>query len=148
MEIDKINRKILNVLLGNSRLSYRDIAKEVGVSVVTILKRVKALEKEKIIKGYTTELDYEKLGCDISIIMKMRIAKGKLFEVEKKIASNANVFAVYDVTGDFDCIIIAKFKNRRAMDAFLKKTQTYEFMERTETSIILNTMKEKNIGVY
>lgn len=147
MEIDEINRKILNVLLDNSRLSYRDIAKKVGVSVVTVLKRIKVLEKEKVIKGYSAELDYEKLDRDISIVMKMRIAKGKLFEVEKKIATNDNVFAVYDVTGDFDCIIIAKFKNRRAMDAFLKKTQTYEFMERTETSIILNTIKEKNIRV-
>lgn len=147
MEIDEVNRKILNVLLDNSRLSYRDIAKKVGVSVVTVLKRIKVLEKEKVIKGYSAELDYEKLDRDISIVMKMRIAKGKLFEVEKKIATNDNVFAVYDVTGDFDCIIIAKFKNRRAMDAFLKKTQTYEFMERTETSIILNTIKEKNIRV-
>ena len=148
MKIDEINKKILNVLLSNSKLSYRDIAKKVGVSVVTILKRVKELEKEGVIKNYTVNLDYDKLDYDISVIIKMRIAKGKLFEVEKKIATNANVFAVYDVTGDFDCIIIAKFKNRRAMDAFLKKTQTYEFMERTETSIVLNTIKEKNIGVY
>jgi len=148
MERDEIDKKILNVLLENSRLSYREIAKKVGVSVVTVLKRIKILENEGVVKGYTAVLDYEKLGYDISVIIKMRIAKGKLFEVEKKLKSQASVFAVYDVTGDFDAVIIAKFKNRRAMDTFLKKTQTFEFMERTETSIVLNTIKEKNIEVY
>ena len=147
MVIDKTNTKILNVILENAKLSYREIAKRVGVSVVTILKRVKALEKAGIIKSYTADLDYEKLGYDVHVVIKMRIAKGKLFEVEKKIARNPNVFAVYDTTGTFDCIIIAKFKSRRSMDTFLKKIQTYDFVERTETSLILNTIKEKNVMV-
>lgn len=145
MKIDEIDRKILNVLVQNSRRSYREIAKEVGVSVVTVLKRVKLLEKEKAIKAYTADLDYEKLGYDVSVIIKMRISKGKLFEVEKKIAVDPHVFAVYDVTGDFDSMIIAKFKSRKSLDVFLKKIQTYEFVERTETILILNALKEKNI---
>lgn len=145
MKIDETDKKILNVLLENSKLSYRNIAKKVGVSVVTILKRVKILEKENIIKTFTTDLDYEKLGYDVSVMIKMRISKGKLFEVEKKIAVDSHVFAVYDVTGDFDSMIIAKFKSRKTLDKFLKKIQAYEFVERTETILILNTIKEKNI---
>tara|TARA_Y100000310_G_scaffold286814_1_gene311300 strand:+ start:1054 stop:1500 length:447 start_codon:yes stop_codon:yes gene_type:complete len=147
MAIDKTDTKILNVILENSRLSYREIAKKVGVSVVTILKRVKRLNKEKIIKSYTAELDYEKLGYDVHVMIKLRIAKGMLFEVEKKIAKNSHVFAVYDITGAFDSIVIAKFKTRRSLDSFLKKIQTYDFVERTETSMILNTIKEKAISV-
>lgn len=145
--IDNIDKRILNVLLANSKLSYRKIAKKVGVSVVTVLKRVKRLEKDKIIKDHTINLDYEKVGFDISIIIKMRISKGKLFEVEQKIATNPNVFAVYDITGNFDAVIIAKFKNRKSMDSFLKRIQTYSFVERIETSLILNTIKEENIKV-
>jgi len=145
MKIDSTDTKIINSLLENSRQSYRDIAKKVGVSVVTVLKRVKNLEKNKIITKYTSELDYERLGFDVSVIIKMRISKGKLFEVEKKIAMHPNVFAVYDITGAFDCQVIAKFKNRRAMDKFLKLIQTYEFVQRTETILVLNTIKEQNI---
>lgn len=145
MKIDDIDKKILNIVLKNSKLSYRAIAKKVGVSVVTILKRVKALESEKVIKTYTADLDYEKLGYDISVIIKMRISKGKLFEVEKKIAVDPHVFAVYDVTGNFDSMVISKFKSRKALDSFLKKIQKYEFVERTETVLILNTLKESNI---
>ncbi len=145
MKIDETDKKILNVLLDNSKLSYRKIAKKVGVSVVTILKRVKQLEKQGIIEKYTNKLNYEKLGYDVSVIIKMRISKGKLFEIEKKVAKHPNVFAVYDITGDFDSIVIAKFKSRRSLDAFLKKTQTYDFIERTQTILILNTIKEENI---
>ncbi len=86
-------------------------------------------------------------ALSVSIIIKLRISKGKLFEVEKKIAVNPHVFAVYDVTGHFDAVIIAKFKNRKSMDSFLKKIQTYEFIERTETNLILNEIKEQSIKV-
>ena len=79
------------------------------------------------------------------MIVEIRIAKGKLFDVEHKIASNNNVVAVYDVTGSFDAIVIARFRTRREMDAFLKKIQQYDFVERTETKFILNTIKEKQV---
>ena len=143
MNIDETDKKILNVLLENAKFSLRESAKKVGVSVVTVLKRVILLEKEKIIRAYTTELDYELLGYDVHAIISIRIAKGKLFEVEKKIAIDSHVFAVYDVTGDVDCVLVTKFKTRKDLDRFLKKMQSYDFVERTETKLILNTIKEK-----
>lgn len=146
MTIDETDRKLLDVLLTNSRLSYRQIASKVGVSVVTAINRVKKLEKEGILKGYTAALDYEKLGYDIDAIINMKISKGKLFEVENKIAHHPSVAAVFDVTGDFDSLIIAKFRNRRALDSFLKKIQTYEFVEGTNTVLILNTIKNSQIS--
>ena len=108
MMIDEIDKKILNVLMGNARLSLREIAKQIGYSVVTIMKRMKQLEKEKIIKEYIAHIDYEKLGYDVNIIIKIRVSKGKLFEVEKKIAIDQHVSAVYDIIGDFDSIVIAR----------------------------------------
>ncbi len=147
MAIDEKDVKIMNTLLENAKLSYRDIAKKVGVSVVTVLKRVKALEKQGIIQGYAAQLDYEKLGYDVHVVIKLRIGKGRLFDVEKKIASHNNVFAVYDVTGHDDALVVAKFKTRRSMDTFLKKIQKFDFVERTETQLILNTIKEKPIDL-
>lgn len=145
--IDKTDRKIINILLKNAGLSCRRIAKKTGLSTVTIINRIKKLKNEKIIKNHTVQLDYSKLGYDIEIIIKLRISKGMLLEVEKKIAKEQNVSAIYDVTGNFDAIIIAKFKNRNSMDNFLKKIQTYDFIEKTETILILNTIKEENIHV-
>lgn len=145
MELDDTDTAILNVLIENSRLSYRQIAQKVKVSVATVMHHINALEQSGIIKGYSVNIDYEKIGFDVEIIIDLRISKGKLFLVEKKIATHPNVTAVYDNTGMFDATIIAKFRNRRAMDNFLKKIQTYDFVERTETRLILNIIKEGNI---
>ena len=148
MELEETDKKILNILVENSRLSLRQIAKKANVSVATVMHHTRRLEKEKIIEKYTAKFDYEKIGYDVEVMIELRISKGKLFEVEKRIANNPNVFAIYDVTGPFDAVILARFPTRRQMDNFLKKIQTYEFVERTETKLILNTIKEENIAVF
>jgi DNA-binding Lrp family transcriptional regulator len=141
------DKKILNILVGNSRLSLRQIAKKADISVATAMHHIKSLEKERVIKKYTAKLDYEKAGYDVEVIIEIRISKGKLFDIERKIAWDPNVFAVYDTTGAFDALVLARFRTRRQMDNFLKKLQAYEFVERTETKLILNTIKEENIGI-
>lgn len=147
MQLGETDKKILNILVGDSRLSMRQIAKKANVSVATVMHHIKKLEKEGVIRQYTARFDYEKLGYDVEVIIEIRISKGKLFEVEKRIATHPNVFAVYDIAGAFDAAVLARFPTRRQMDNFLKKIQTYDFVERTETKLILNSIKEKNIGV-
>ena len=147
MELDNLDKQILNHLIDNSRLSYRHIAQKVKVSVATVMNRVNILEKSGVIKKYTLEIDHEKVGYDVEVIVDLRISHGKLFMVEKRIASHPNVCAVYDNTGTFDATVVAKFKSRRGMDEFLKKIQTYDFVERTETRLILNIIKEEPIKI-
>ena len=147
MEVDDTDRKIMNALMDDSRLSYRQVAARVGFSVATIMNRIKALEKAGIIKEYTCVVDYDKLGFDIDVIISINVSKGKLFQVEKKIGSDENVTAVYDVTGDYDSVVVAKFKSRRLLDNFLKKIQTYDFVERTNTVVILNNIKDRQMRV-
>jgi len=147
MDLDKVDKSIINTLIIDSTQSYREIAKKVKVSVATVMHRVNKLKKEGIIKRFTTVVDYEKAGFDVEILIELRISKGKLIQIEKEIAHHPNVFAVYDLTGDFDAAIMARFKTRRQMDNFLKKIQTYDFIERTNSRLILNTIKEQQIGV-
>ncbi|RMF05807.1 Lrp/AsnC family transcriptional regulator, partial [Candidatus Woesearchaeota archaeon] len=113
--LDNTDAKILRELLLDARQSYHDIAKKVGVSAVTVMKRVRNLERTGIIKKYTVMLDCEKIGYDLGAVINLRISKGKLFMVERKIAADPHVTAVYDNTGDFDATVIAKFKNRRGL---------------------------------
>lgn len=145
MKLEETDKKILNILIEDSRLSLRQIAKKANVSVATVMHHINRLEEEKIISKYTSKVDYEKLGYNIEVIIEIRISKGRLLDVEKKISVHPNVFAVYDITGAFDAAIFARFETTRQMDAFLKKIQTYEFVERTETKLILKTIKEGNI---
>ena len=147
MQLSETDRKILNILVDDSRLSLRQIAKKASVSVATVMHHIKKLEKESVIKKYTSKLDYEKIGYEILVMVEIRVSKGKLFEVEKKVATHPNVFAVYDITGPFDSLVLARFYTRRQLDSFIKKLQGYEFVERTETKFILNTIKDEATGI-
>jgi len=142
MKIDSTDSSIITVLEKNARLSFRKIAKKVGVSVATVMNRVNKLEKEGAIKRYSVVLDYDILEYDLQALISIIVSKGKLFQVEKKIASHPNVVAVYDITGHFDVIVLTRFKTRKSLDSFLKKIQSLDFVEKTETQIILNTIKE------
>ena len=75
MQLEQTDKKILNILLDNSRLSLRQIAKKTQVSVATVMNHIKKLEKEGIIKKYTTKLDYEKTGYDVEVMVEIRISK-------------------------------------------------------------------------
>lgn len=147
MKLSKIDVKLVNELLKNSKQSYHQLAKKLKVSAATIMKHVKTLEDNKVVTKYTISVDYAQLGYDIYAIIDLRISKGKLFLVEKKIATHPNVTAVYDNTGQFDASIMTRFKNTQTLDKFLKLIQSYDFVERTETKIILNTIKKDSIVV-
>ena len=103
----------------------------------------KKLEKEKVIKGYFADIDPEKVGFNLTAIINLRIKKGTLMDVQSSIAEHSRVFGVYDVTGEWDSLILARFKNREEMDNFIKTTLSQEYIERTSTSLVLNTVKEE-----
>lgn len=142
MEFDEIDTKILKNLLVDARLSARQLAYKLGLSTVTVLTRIKKLEQKKIIKGYTTNLDHQILGYDITAIVEVTTTKGKMLEIEDKIAENQNVCAVYDITGHADVLVIGKFKNRDELSHFVKNLSTIPNVENTNTHIVLNTIKE------
>lgn len=147
MKIDKTDEKIINELIGNAKIPLREIASKLKISFVTVMNRIKKLGKEGIIKQYSAKINYDKLGYGVNVLIEIRIAKGKLFELEKKIASSPNVYAVYDTTGEYDATVLAKFKTTAAMDKFLKLIQTFDFVERTNTKLVLNTIKEEQIKI-
>ena len=141
MGLDKIDEKILKNLALDARLSARQIALKMGMSTVTILSRIKKLEKEKIIRGYTANLDHEKLGYDLIAIIEI-IAKKDIIEIENKLSKMENVICVYDITGNTDTIAIAKFKGRNELSKFVKSLSSMPNVENTITRVVLNTVKE------
>ena len=142
MKMDDRDIKILNHLLTDARQSARQLAHRLGVSTVTMISRIKKLEESKIIRGYSARLDHELLGYDITAIIEIKTTKGKMLEIENKIAKQDNVIAVYDITGDADTIVIAKFKDRKSVSSFVKKLLEIPNVENTVTHLVLNTLKE------
>ncbi len=139
--MDKVDEKILKNLMMDARLSARQLALKLGMSTVTILSRIRKLEKEKIIKGYTTLIDHEKLGYDLTAIIEI-IAKKDILDIEDKLSKMDNVCGVYDITGNTDTVIIAKFKERNELSAFVKSLSAMANVENTITHVVLNTAKE------
>ena len=142
MELNETDKKILKNLLDDARFSSRQIAKKVGVSVGTVLSRIKKMEDMGIIKVYSAILDHEKLGYELTVVTEITVSKGRLVEMENEIAKNPNVCGVYDVTGLTDAVIIAKFKSREELGKFTKNLLALPYIERTNTHVVLTTVKE------
>ena len=140
--MDETDVKILKKLLSEARMSYRKVAEEIGVSPPTVLARVEKMENDGIIRSYSALLDHEKLGYDLTAIIEITATKGKIVDLERQIAKFPNVCAVYDITGLTDMMVIAKFKNRKELSNFVKKDLSLPYVDRTNTHLVLITVKE------
>ena len=140
--LDENDKRIISEYLKDARISYREVAKRLQLAVGTVLTRTKKLENDGTIESYSAILNHDKLGYDITAISEITVSKGKLTEVENAIAKLSPTCAVYDVTGENDAIIISKFKSREEMSDFTKKLLSMSNVERTNSKLVLNTVKE------
>jgi len=141
--MDQLDNNIINSLNENGRKSLRTIAKELKVSLSTISNRIKKLEEKGIIEGYVPIINKEKAGFDLTAVINLKIAHGKLMETQKTISKDKHITAIYDITGDWDSLVIAHFKDRKDLNRFIKKVLAMEHIERTNTQVALNIVKDE-----
>ncbi|HLC48202.1 MAG TPA: Lrp/AsnC ligand binding domain-containing protein, partial [Candidatus Norongarragalinales archaeon] len=87
-------------------------------------------------------LDFSRLGYDYMGVIEITFRKGSLLEVQHKIAGMIGVSAVYDITGGSDSVVIVKTKSRVELSKLVKSILAIPEVERTNTHIILNVIKE------
>jgi len=104
--------------------------------------RGRRLEAAGAIRGYTVMLDPEKVGWELTVVIGLRIEKGRLIEIQEKIAKDPRVYGVYDVTGDFDSMVVARARDRSDLDELSKNVMSVDGVERSVTHLVLNTVKE------
>jgi len=141
--MDEVDYKILEKLNENARKSYREIARELNISLTTVSNRIKKMEDEKVIERYIPLINQEKIGYDLTAAINVKISHGKLIEVQERISKDKHVSCVYDITGDWDSLIIAHFKDRRDLNSFIKGVLSMEYVEKTNTQIVLNIVKNE-----
>lgn len=134
--------KIMTLLQQDSRISFNKIAEKLGISVGTAYNRVRDLEKNGVVRGYTVILDSTKLGFELTALILIQAEGKHLEEVEIEIAKASSVIAVYDITGDYDAAIITKFKDRASLNDFVKNLLSTSHIKRTVTNVALNVIKE------
>jgi Lrp/AsnC family transcriptional regulator for asnA, asnC and gidA len=143
-KVDDLDLMVIRELQRDARQSYREISEKLKVAEGTVYNRVGKLKEMGIIKGFIPDIDYSKLGYDLAALIGVMVEGGHLPEIEEKIAKEPNVTAVYDVTGEYDAIIVAKFKSRSSLNDFVKKILATKHVKRTYTMMVLNIMKEEH----
>ncbi|MCW4047732.1 MAG: Lrp/AsnC family transcriptional regulator [Candidatus Bathyarchaeota archaeon] len=140
--LDDIDIRILNLLQEDSRLSYNKIAMKLRLSVGTVFNHIKNLQKKGVLQGYTVILDWTKLGYSLTALVLVQTEGKHIMEVETEIAKASNVIAVYDVTGDYDAVVVSKFKDRNSLNVFIKGLLAMPFVRRTVTNVAFSAVKE------
>jgi len=143
IKIDETDKKILNLLSKDGRMSYRKISRELDVSVGTVHNRMDKFTKSGIIKKFIPYIDHSKLGYKLTTIIGVKVKGGVLRNWENKTTYHKNVLGIYDVTGEFDAILLAKFKDTTELDSFIKGLLKEPDVQRTYTQTVLNIVKEE-----
>ena len=130
-------QKTYTQLKQNGRKSYRQIAKELNVSVGTITNRVKRLQDKGVIKGFKMELDYEKLGYTMETLIGID-AKGDMEDILEKCPDN--IVSLDKTTGKYNTMLITRFKDTVELNEFLEMLSDNENVNNTYTQLILNTI--------
>jgi len=120
VEIDETDRKIIQILLNNGRISYTDLAKEIGLSRVAVQARVNALTENGIIERFTAVVNPEKIGIRVSAFFNIEVEPKYLQEVAEKLAQEPAVTSLYHMTGPSKLHMHGLFANQRDMESFLK----------------------------
>ncbi|MEM3087201.1 MAG: Lrp/AsnC family transcriptional regulator [Halobacteria archaeon] len=143
-KVDDLDLKILRHLQEDARKSYRDIAEKLDVAEGTVYNRVNKLLQMGVIRKFGVEVDYGKLGYDLLAVVGVVVEGGKLQDVEEKLSHEPNVTAVYDVTGEYDTVVVARFKDRTGLNRFIKALLSNPAIKKTYTMMALNVVKEES----
>ncbi|MFX1534199.1 MAG: Lrp/AsnC family transcriptional regulator [Promethearchaeota archaeon] len=143
--IDETDRGILEYLQKNARLTNKQIAKYLGLPKSTVQYRIKRLEAEGIIKGYRAQIDVKRIGKDYPTFTFIRTkhAMKKYKKVGKLLSEIPGVSKVYFMAGDYDFIVFSLSYDRKDFMQKLEKIYDIEEVERTNTIIILRTIKDE-----
>ncbi len=139
-QLDSMDQRILLELKQNCRRSYRELAASTGISPATLIERIKKMENEGVITGYSANFDYLKLGYEFMAIVQIGI-RGDLLKIQEKIANLKGVASVYDTTGQYDSTAILICKNRSELSGLVKKILNIPGVEKTNTNMVLNVVK-------
>ena len=139
-ELDEVDRKVLEVLKDNSRLPAREVSKKAGIPLATANRRMRKLAESGIIKRFTTELDYEKLGRTTVAYVLIRAKPGAdQNDILREAAKYEIVEDMAAITGSFDIMLKVRVKDNDELSNFLfRNVRQFKSVAQTETMIGLN----------
>ena len=145
--MDSLDKKIVFELQKNGRLSNFEIAEKVGLSPSPCLRRIKNLEKKKIISGYTAIVDEELFGYPVTAFVSVRLENqtdGTLKKFEEGISTLVEVVDCWLVTGNRDYLLRVVAENLKTYEKFMREDLTkIKGIASIETNFALGSVKTK-----
>ncbi|MBX9850136.1 MAG: Lrp/AsnC ligand binding domain-containing protein [Cytophagaceae bacterium] len=147
LEIDKIDLQILSLLMENASMPYTDIAKQISVSGGTVHVRMKKMEQLGIVKGFQLNIDYSKLGFDITSFIGIYLEKSSYYDqAAKDLLNIPEVVNVHYTTGNYSMFVKIVCRDTKHLREVLHdKIQKVYGIQRTETLISLEETVNRNI---
>ena len=144
-DIDETDREILQLLQANGRISNAQIARQVGLSAPATHARVKRLEEAGVIRQYATLLDRETIGFDMVCFINVSLQLHQFDAIERfkeLVQDMPEVLECHHITGEFDYLLKAVFRNRDELQEFVvNKLTPIPGMARINTSLVLIEIK-------
>jgi len=121
MYIDEINKKILNIIQANDKISYQEMSEQLNMAASTIHNRVKHMENEQIIKQYSAIVDPYKAGFDSIALIGLSVDIHKMNEIVERLCSFDEIHMVAVASGDHDIIIQMLARNNKELWKFINE---------------------------
>ena len=147
--MDSFDLKILKIISKDSRKPLRDIGKSIGIySPSAISRRIKEMQKDKIIQGFNAEIDFNKLGYNFITVTFVRAKYGIEYHdiVARKIMKIRGVIDVLFLLGDIDFYLLCATKNKDGYVNILDELEKITEIERSDTHTVLNIYKYHDIA--
>lgn len=145
---DKTDRRILELLQANARISNADLAEQVNLSPTPCLRRVRRLEEQGVIKQYVAELDREKIGLHISAFVFIQLERNSLENgaaFEQAVKELEEVMDCFVLTGEHDYLLRVVSEDLSSYEKFVKeKLAGIPEVAKIDTTIILNQVMSRS----
>jgi len=140
VEIDDLDKSILDVIRHNAKMSSNDISKKTKIPVATVTRRLKRLIDTKVITGFDTRIDPEKLGLKTQAYVVIRsVAGADQNDILDAAMKRPEVEDLAAISGQFDILLKVRVKDTDALSEFLfKHVRKFPSVAQTETFLVLN----------
>jgi len=132
---------LIKILFENARMPYVKIAERLGVTETAVRKRIARLEREKIIKGYTVQVDLRKLGFEIDALIGVDTKPEYFLHVLQRLKNMDEVISLYSSSGDHMILAECWFRNSEELTKFVEKLESMEGVTRVCPAILLEKVK-------
>lgn len=140
--MDAIDYKILRSLKENARQKASTISEHIGLSVSSVIDRIRKMEKKEIIEKYTVVLNQKKMSNDLTALMEVSLEHPKYFEAfTAMIQDNVNIVSCYYLTGEFDFLLKIITDSSDSLELIHRQIKSLDGVSSTHTHFVLKNIK-------